>query len=81
MHLENIVKETLGIKDHRIVKIDSSTANIVVHLDVIKRRHLPCDVCGRRAKVYDRGPREREFLHVPLWGIAVFLRYLPWRVR
>ena len=81
MHLENIVNETLGVKDHRVVKIDSSTENIVMHIEDIKRRNLPCDRCGMRATVADRILREREFLHVPLWGIAVFLWYRPRRVR
>ena len=63
------------------MKVDSGTENIVVHLEAIKRRHLPCGNCGRRAKVADQVPRERDFLHVPLWGIAVFLRYWPRRVR
>lgn len=81
MHLENIVKQTLGIKDHRIVKIDADTANMVIHLAAITRRHLPCGVCGKRAKRVDRVRSERDFLHVPLWGIACFLRYRPWRVQ
>jgi len=80
VHMENIVKRTLGIKDHRIVKIDDGLENIVIHLAAIKNRHLPCCVCGKRAKRVDRVRTERDFLHVPLWGIAVFLRYRPWRV-
>jgi transposase len=28
----------------------------------------------------DRVKAERDFLHIPLWGIAVFLHYHPWRV-
>lgn len=81
MHLENIVKKTLGIKDHRIVKIDSGTENIVVYLEAIRKRHLPCGNCGARSRVADRVRTERMFLHVPLWGIAMFLHYRPWRVR
>jgi transposase len=82
VHLENIIKKTIGIKDHRIVTIDSSTTeNIVVHIDVIKRRQLPCGQCGTRARVVDRVRNERTFLHVPLWGIPVFLRYWPRRVK
>lgn len=80
MHLKNIVKDTLGIKDHRIVHIEQSTENIVITLDTIKRRNLPCGNCNKRAKVVDRVRNERTFLHVPLWGIAVFLRYWPRRV-
>jgi transposase len=81
VHLENIVINTIGIKDHRIVQIESGTDNIIIHLDVIKRRKLPCGHCGKRAKVVDRVPKERSWLHVPLWGMPVFLRYWPRRVK
>jgi len=80
VHMENIVKRTLGIKDHRIVKIEDGIENMVIHLSAIRRRHLPCGACGRRARPVDRVKTERDFLHVPFWGIAVFLRYRPWRV-
>jgi transposase len=80
VHLENIVKRTLEIKDHRIVKISDGLGNIVIHLAAIKRRHLPCGGCGQRARRVDRVKSERDFLHVPFWGMAVFLRYRPWRV-
>jgi transposase len=78
--MENIVKRTLEIKDHRIVKIDDGIGNLVIHLAAIKRRHLPCGGCGQRARPVDRVKTERDFLHVPFWGIDVFLRYRPWRV-
>jgi transposase len=80
VHLENIVKRTLEIKDHRIVNIEDHGENIVINLEVKKRRKLPCSRCGRRAKLYDK-TKIREWIHVPLWGISVFIRYIPRRVQ
>ena len=79
MHIENLVKKTLGIKNHRIVDIDGSGDNLVVTLAAIKKRRLPCKECGHLSKQANR-KKEREWLHVPLWGIPVFLRYQPHRV-
>lgn len=78
MHVENLVIDTLKIKDHRIVAC-THEGSIMVTLEAKKRRHLPCTSCGRRARRHDR-LAERTWMHVPLWGIAVFLVYRPWRV-
>ncbi len=79
MHLENIVKETLEIKDHRIVSIEGDTKTLVVTIEAIHRRLLPCSGCGRRSKRYDR-LGERFWRHVPIWGIPVQLVYRPVRI-
>lgn len=79
MHIENIVRKTLEIKDHRIVSANWE-GNLQVRLEVKRRRHLPCSRCGHRAPRYDR-LKERIWQHVPLWGIPVFLLYRPARVR
>jgi len=68
---------TLGLKNHRVVKVAEVHGRVVVWLDRIRRRHLPCSVCGTFDPVKDRLP-ERSWRHVPLWGIEVELRYRPW---
>lgn len=80
MHLENIVIQTLAIKDHRIKYIDTVGENVIIHIEAKRRRRLPCGVCGRRCKQVD-ATRSRDFLHVPFWGMCVFLRYRPRRVQ
>lgn len=79
MLMEKIVKNTLGIKDHRVVRIRWDKQGLILCLDRIKRRRLICSRCGERRKVRDR-LKERSWRHVPLWNIPVFIRYRPCRV-
>ena len=79
MHIENIAIATLKIKDH-IATSCTVTGNIVITLAARKRRKLPCSTCGMRCRRHDR-LAERTWLHVPVWGMPVFLVYRPWRVR
>jgi transposase len=79
VHIEKLVIETLTIKDHRSTSC-TVDGNVVVTFEAKKRRHLPCSKCGTRSPRHDRLPK-RTWLHVPLWGIASFLVYRPWRVR
>jgi transposase len=80
MLVESLARKTLGVKDHRVVKVTEEEGALVIRLDRRKGRNLPCSVCGVRAKVRDRLP-ERIWRHVPLWGISVTLSYRPCRVR
>ena len=80
MHLENIVKRTLEIKDHRITQIEEHGDNLTVHLEAISNRRLRCGSCRRRGRQADQVKNKREFQHIPFWGIAVFLQYRPRRV-
>lgn len=79
MLVESIVRRTLGIKHHVVRRIISQEDRMVVELDVLRGRRLPCSCCGTRGRVRDR-LRVREWKHVPLWGVAVTLRYAPARV-
>lgn len=78
--IESLVRSTLGVKDHRVVRVEGDLGGLVVRMDRKRLRKLPCSICGGRAKVYDRLP-ERRWRHVPLWGLPVTLVYRPCRVR
>jgi transposase len=80
VHLENIVKNTLGIKDHTISSIEGNTENLTITFEPKKGRKLPCSKCGRKAERYDTA-KERIWMHAPLWGICTFLKYRPRRVK
>lgn len=53
--------------------------SILVHVRERKGSRGVCADCGKKRPGYDRLP-ERDFQFVPLWNIAVFLRYAPRRV-
>jgi transposase len=78
--IEKIVKSTLGIKSHRVVKVVGDTKVLRIYLDLIRGRRLVCSGCGTRQKVRDR-LTERKWRHVPLWNIPVFIYYRPARVK
>lgn len=80
MLIESIVRKTLGLKYHRVVKVEEHEEGLLIHLDAKRRRKLTCSHCGRRARVRDR-LKERTWRHVPLWGIQVLLSYRPARVK
>jgi len=76
----SLVRKTLGLKRHRVVRVTEEAGHIVVDLDLIHRRQQPCSGCGTFAKVRDR-LQQRRWRHVPLWGMPCVLRYRPARVR
>lgn len=79
MHVEKLVRQTLSVKDHRVVSVNETAGSLEVELEVIRRHRLPCSGCGRRCPVRDRLPL-RSWHHVSLWGIPVLLCYRPCRV-
>ena len=85
MLIERIVRRTLGIKAHVVNRVVGDEEGWVIELDLWKRRRLPCGTCGYRHRVRDRLParpgKERDWKHVPLWGIPTTVRYRPARVR
>jgi transposase len=80
MLIRKIVRTTLGIKHHRVVSVTGDEKKIVIELDKIKGHRLPCSGCGKRMQLRDR-LSQREWRHVPMWNIPVFIRYRPARVR
>jgi len=79
MLVESLVRMTLGVKDHKVVKVEGDVDGLGVLLAPRLHRRLICSGCGARASLYDTMP-ERPWRHVPLWGIAVTLVYSPRRV-
>ncbi len=80
MQVESIVRETLGVKDHRVVEVGRDTDGLRIRMEVRRGRKVRCGECGRRLWPKDI-LRERRWRHVSLWGIPVYLVYRPRRVR
>ena len=79
MLVKTIVRKTLGIKNHVVTRVEWADDGIRIHLDVRGRRRLPCVRCGTLGRLRDR-LKERQWKHVPLWGIPVTLVYASARV-
>ena len=79
MPIKSLIKETLFLQGFRIDSIDRFSFGLNIKI-IPDRRYRPrCGRCGHTGKYRDTRP-ERQFKHVPLWGLPVFLSYSPRRV-
>jgi len=80
MQVESIARETLCVKDHRVVEVRRDSDGLRIRMEVRRGRRVRCGECGRRLWAKDiQG--ERRWRHVSLWGKPVYLEYRPRRVR
>ena len=80
MLVETTIKRTLGLKSHRVERVEEVCSGALQAWITPRRRSRPiCSGCGRRRRGYDRLP-PRRYRHVPFWGIEVELLYRPRRV-
>ena len=80
MLLESLVKATMEWQGFRVMAVTGDAGGLVAELVPDLRFSPRCGQCGAPGRYRDtRGTR--RFRHVPLWGIAVALRYAPRRVR
>ena len=76
------VKALLNLKEnhplfvYRDIRLNSKLKNarIEVHVEARKGSKGLCSCCGKPSAGYDRLP-QREFNHVPLWGLPVVFLY------
>jgi transposase len=79
MPIKSLIKETLSLQGFRVDSIDRYSFGLNIKI-VPDRRYRPrCGKCGYTGKYRDTRS-ERQFKHVPLWGLSVFLSYSPRRV-
>ncbi len=79
MPIKSLIKETLFLQGFRVDSIDRYSFGLNIKI-VPDRRYRPnCGKCGHTGKYRDTRP-ERQFKHVPLWGIPVVLSYSRRRV-
>jgi len=79
MHLESLIRLTLGLKAHRVEKVRREHQGITVGLVPRKSSRPVCSGCSRRMPGYDT-LSPRTWHHVPVWGIPVSITYRPRRV-
>jgi transposase len=79
VQVATLLRRTLALDAHRVVSVTRPSAAIVVELEVVARRLLPCSSCGRPGRLRDR-LAQRRWRHLPVWKIPVELVYRPARV-
>jgi transposase len=65
--------------DVRLVPCQGAAAHIEARLAPRKNSRARCSRCDQPGATYDHQP-ERRFNFVPLWGLLVYLLYVPRRV-
>jgi len=79
MLIKSLIKDTLSLQGFRVELIDRYSFGISVKIVPDQRYKPRCGKCGCLGQYRDTRP-QRQFKHVPLWGIAVVLIYSPRRV-
>lgn len=80
MLVKSIVKWTLNLKSWRVKRVVRNGEGLMIDIVPRRRSRARCGGCGKRRPGYDTLP-ERLWRHVALWGIPVWLRYAPRRVK
>lgn len=74
MLIESIARKTLGLKRHCVKNAKQKDGYLMIYLTPDKRCKLISSHCGSQGSGYDT-LKERQWKHVPLWGIPVLLLY------
>jgi transposase len=84
MRIATFIRKALGLKAHRVVKIEENEAakQLIVHLDRREHRHLRCGECGRTARrVAPTRRPARRWRDLAMRDHVLELVYAPCRVR
>ena len=80
MLVETHYRKQLGLKVHRVTRVEVTEDSVVVCIDRLGQRLLRCSVCHRRCrKVHGLG-RQREWRDLAFRDLSLRLRYRPRRV-
>jgi transposase len=84
MRMNTFIRKALGLKAHRVVKIeaDAATQTLVIHLDRREHRRLTCGKCGRvTGRIAGTRRPVRRWRDLAVREHVVELVYAPCRVR
>ena len=79
MPIKSLIKETISLQGFRIDSVDRFSFGIGIKIVPDYRFNPCCGRCGKPGRYRD-SRNERQFKHVPIWGIPVMLSYSPRRV-
>ena len=75
MLVETHYRKQLGLKVHRVTKVEVTGDSVVVCIDRLGRRLLRCSVCDRRCRKVDSWGRRREWRDPAIRDLRLRLRY------
>jgi len=79
MPIKSLIRETISLQGFRIESIDRYSFGIGIKIVPDYRFNPRCGKCGNPGRYRD-SRSERQFKHVPIWGIPVMISYSSRRV-
>ena len=79
MPIKSLIRETISLQGFRIDSVDRFSFGIGIQIVPDNRFNPRCGKCSKPGRYRD-SRNERQFKHVPIWGIPVMLSYSPRRV-
>jgi transposase len=79
MPIKSLIRETISLQGFRIESVDRFSFGIGIKIVPDYRFNPRCGKCDNPGRYRD-SRSERQFKHVPIWGIPVMISYSPRRV-
>jgi len=81
MLMETFMRKQLGLKAHRVTRVEEAGRYLIVHIDRLGGRLLRCGVCRQRCRKVHSVRKAREWRDLSMRKLPLKLRYRPRRVQ
>jgi len=79
--IETFIRKQLGLKAHRVTKVETSEEQMMISIDRLGNRRLRCGVCRKSCPQVHSVRKEREWRDLSMRQMSLRLRYQPRRVK
>ena len=80
MLIETFIRKQLGLKAHRVTKVEQTGEQMTISIDRLGTRLLRCGVCRRRCRQVHSIREERQWRDLSMRKATLILRYRPRRI-
>lgn len=80
MLIETFIRKQLGLKAHRVTKVEQTGEQMTISIDRLGTRLLRCGVCRRRCRHVHSIREERQWRDLSMRKVTLILRYRPRRI-
>ena len=80
MLIETFIRKQLGLKAHRVTKVEQTGEQMTISIDRLGTRLLRCGVCRRRCRQVHSIRKERQWRDLSMRKATLILRYRPRRI-
>ena len=80
MLIETFIRKQLGLKAHRVTKVEQTGEQMTISIDRLGTRLLRCGVCRRRCRQVHSIREERQWRDLSMRKVTLILRYRPRRI-